>query len=239
MIDTHHIRTGSNLHSQRLPLKENGFTVLEVLLALFLTGILTAIFGMGLVAAVQSYDFSRNNAHIAQKAQLAMARMSRELMELIDIVAVSGDGDEPHIIYERLVDGNPPAVMRFGIHHHPGDNTIRLYTDLNTGETSLDGSTIDQGDPLIDDVAGLSLEYMQGASDWTLNTADDNIQLLSSVHLTLTLNRPDNPSQTQAFNTIIHLRNNNNFGGTAPTTTPESREDYSCFIDTLSQGASL
>lgn len=213
-----------------------GFTLLEVVLALFIVGILTAIFSLGLVAAVQSFEFSRTNAHIAQKTQLAMARLTRELMELTQIASVSSEGEDPYIIYDRLVEGNPPSVMRFGIHHHPDDSTIRIYTNLNAAQTSLSGSTISQGDALIDGVDNLALDYNEGAADWIFTSSPNNTQQLSSIELAMTLDRLDSPDQPQRFETTVHLRNNNNFGGATPTTTPASRDDYTCFIRTAIGG---
>jgi prepilin-type N-terminal cleavage/methylation domain-containing protein len=207
-----------------------GFTLLELVVSLFLMGLLTAIFGLGIVHAVEGYQFSRTNVHLAQKSQLAMARMRRELMELTDIVAVSGAGEDPFIIYERLVQGNTPSVARLGIHHHRASATIRLYTDLSPAVTHLDDSTIDQGDLLIDGVDSLSLAFFQGEDPWS---PGNDLQLLSTIGLDITLARPDKPGATQDFQTRIYLRNTNNFGGAAPTTTPVSRADYNCFIHAL------
>lgn len=224
-------------HLRKLPYRcgHAGITLLEVVIALFLMGILSAIFGMGLVGAVQSYEFSRTNTHIAQKAQLAMTRMSRELMELSRIIAVSTGENDPFIIYERLEQGNTTALARFGIHHHRGadGNTIRLYTHLDTNVAALDGSTIDQGDVLIDGVDTFSLEFYLGEDRWLLPTTVPDIQLLSIIDITMTLARTDKPGTSQDFQTRIHLRNTQNFGGANPTLTPVSSGDYSCFISTL------
>lgn len=207
-----------------------GFTLIEVVAALFLMAILTAIFGMGLVMAVQSHDFSRTNVHVAQKAELVMNRMSRELMELTDIIAVSGSGDDPFIIYERLTPETPITATRFGLHHNSSANTILLYTDLDSGVSRLDSSVADQGDVLIDGVQSLTLTYYQGIPTWSFGA---DIQRLSTIDLNLDLERADRTGQTENFNIRIHLRNTNNFGGAAPTTNPASRDDYSCFIKLL------
>ncbi len=207
-----------------------GFTLLEVVVSLILLGMLSAIFGMGLVKALQSHEFSRTNVDIAQKAQLAMTRMRRELSELTDIVAIDGTGDDPYIIYERLVQGHIPPRERFGIHYHQADGMVRIYTDLNPTITSLDAGTIDQGDVLVDGADSLSMNFYQGSATWSMGA---DIQLLSSIDLNLSLARPDALGQSQSFQTRLHLRNNNNYGGAAPTLDPVSRQDYSCFLDAL------
>jgi prepilin-type N-terminal cleavage/methylation domain-containing protein len=46
-----------------------GFTLVEVIAALALLGVLTAVFGMGIVAAARSFTFSRENVLVAQKGR--------------------------------------------------------------------------------------------------------------------------------------------------------------------------
>ena len=54
--------------------KDAGFTLIEVVLSLIIVGMMAAIAGMGIVTGTKGYVMARENAHIAQKAQLAMAR---------------------------------------------------------------------------------------------------------------------------------------------------------------------
>ncbi len=212
--------------------RQEGFTLLEIIVSLILLGILAAIAGMGLVAALKSYEFSRTNVHIAQKAQLAMTRITRELMELTDVIEATDDqttsGINRFIIYERLMEGNNQSVVRLGLHYLPGDGLIRLYTNLDGATTLLDENTIDQGDALMDDVRDITFELLTGQNPWNPDT--DNIDLLSTIRLTMVVERPDDPVHAQTFSTVVHMRNTDNFGGAAPTNNPPSRNDYSCFI---------
>jgi len=195
---------------------------------LVLLGLLTAIFGMGLVAAMKSHEFSRANVQLSQKGQLAMARITRELMELTQIEAIANTtaGEDPYIVYNRLLVGNDQTVGRFAIHFNPVDRTIRLYTGL-TISPPLNNFTIAQGDILLDGVAAFALTYFQGSDAWAWGS---DPRLLSSIGISLQMQRPDDPARTQSFSTVVYLRNTNNFGGAAPTTTPASVNDYSCFI---------
>lgn len=216
-----------------------GFTLLELIAALVLLGLLSAIFGMGLVAAMQTNAFSRTNVHLSQKAQLAMLRMSRELMELTDIEAVSNTsaGNDPFIIYRRIGPGNTQLPERYGMHYDPGTQNIYLYTDLNPAVSVLDNSTTAGGDVLIDNVRNLALTYYQSPQDtdpngsWTFGTQD--LKQLSSIKVELFLNRPDDPLNTQDFSTVVHLRNNDNHGGAPPGNLPATRFEYNCFITSL------
>ena len=188
--------------------RNGGFTFIEMISALALMAVLSAILGMGLVAAMQSYDFSRTNVQVAQKGQMAMARVARELAQLTAV----HDAADPYIIYERVQEDatGAPRATRFGLHFNPDDATLRLHTNLDPGTTSIAGS---QGDILVNQAAGFSLEYFQGANPWTPLY---DLRFLSTIQITLRLTRPDAPGRTQNFRTLVHMRNTGNEGGAAP-----------------------
>jgi hypothetical protein len=178
-----------------------------VIASLALLGILTAIFGMGLVAAMESYYFSRTNVVTAQKGQLAMHRLSRELAELTAIHQVGPN----YIVYERIEsNGSVPESRTMGIYYDP-EGGVRLFSDLpDTGPLSA-GSV--GGDILCDAVAAFTLAYYRGAETWSFG---QDIQLLSTIGITLGLNRADDAAHPHRFNTLVHLRNTSNAGGASP-----------------------
>ncbi|MEJ2155583.1 MAG: type II secretion system protein [Desulfobacteraceae bacterium] len=208
---------------------EKGFTLLELIASLVLLGLLSAVFGMGLVAAMQSHEFNRYNVHLAQKSQTALMRISRELRELNAIEAVSSGGD-PFIIYRRTDPSNQQSTVRYGLHFDSASHTLFLYTALDPNIGTLNSATTGNGDILINGVSSFSLQYLQGGSPWAWGS---DFELLSSIQVNLQLIRPERPDITEDFSTLVHLRNTNNYGGAAPTTHPVAREDYSCFIDIL------
>ena len=208
----------------------DGFTLLELLASLVLLGLLTAIFGMGLVAAMQSHEFNRNNAHMSQKSQSALMRISRELMELTVIEAINTGAGDPFIIYRRTDPTNSQATERYGLHYDTSNDNLLLYTALAPTITTLNSSTSGSGDILINRVRNFSLQYFQGSNPWAWGS---DFVLLSSIEINLQLMRPENSALTEDFTTVIHLRNTKNYGGAAPTIRPATRDDYSCFIDTL------
>jgi prepilin-type N-terminal cleavage/methylation domain-containing protein len=213
----------------------SGFTLIEIVVSLALLGLLTAVFGMGLVAAVRSHEFSRTNVHLAQKSQMAMVRIQRELTELIRITEVTDNqttiGINRFIIYERMMPGNNQSAVRFGLHYNPTDQSVYLYTDLDSAVTQLDGATIGQGDVLIDQVDNFTFECFKGPDPW--DEKFDEQSLLSTIRVTLNLARHDDPDNSQGFETLVYVRNNNNAGGVSPDTEPKTRNEYNCFIGSL------
>jgi prepilin-type N-terminal cleavage/methylation domain-containing protein len=208
---------------------DDGFTLLELITSLVLLGLLAAVFGMGIAAAVKSNAFSRANVQLAQRGQIAMARISREIRELTSIEAISAAGEDTYIIYYRLPEGTTQRNQRYAIHFSPTDQTLRIYSST-TVNPPLNESTISQSDILVDKVRGFSLNYYQGNLTWSWGS---NPSLLSSIQVILQLERPDDPAATQTFQTLVHLRNSENYGGATYTTNPPTRNEYSCFISSM------
>jgi len=191
-----------------------GFTFIEMIAALALMALLAAIFGMGLVSAVESYDFSRSNTDLAQKGQLAMARLSRELSALNHIVSEGSDSQSRYITYTRL-DADPatgePALSRFGIHFQRSTGKLLFYSDPSSDV--LDDTTAGQGDLLAENVDDFALTFFKGTVPWLSNS--DKLEALSTIQIELQLERPHYPGRTQRFSTLIRLHNTENTGGAA------------------------
>lgn len=60
---------------------QKGFTLIEMICVLLITGILSAIAGLGIVNLIQGYLFSKDNASLSAQTQVAMTRLTRELSE--------------------------------------------------------------------------------------------------------------------------------------------------------------
>ena len=68
--------------------------------SLLIVGILGAIAGMGLVTGMRGYMQAKENAHLAQKAQIALTRINRELIELEKVVNFDDEGTDQWIIFD-------------------------------------------------------------------------------------------------------------------------------------------
>ena len=203
-----------NLHSTNSGC--GGFTLIEVVVSLLIVGVIAAIAGMGIVTGTRGYLQTKENAHLAQKAQMAMLRIHRELMELTHIEAVQG-GSDPYVIFD-----NPVGRQAIALDSAAGE--ILLYA-LTAGDNDISDNT---GDVLADQVGGLTLTYHSGAAAWT--TASE-IELLSAIEVAFDLLAQES-ANTLSFSTTIHPRNTKNFGGAPPTGTPITAKQYQCFIGT-------
>ncbi len=204
-------------------LGDRGFTLLEVIASLVLLGLLAAVFGMGLVAALQSHEFSRSNVRLAQKAQPATMRIARELTELTHIE----DWSSTSILYQRMPLGTAAAVQRMGLVFDGANNVLRLVTNF-TGDPPL---SADQGEVLVDGVNQFNLNYLSDLQPW----GGIDMRRLSTIEIQLELLHPGESGATRQFHTRVHLRNTRNFGGATPTTQPASSGSYSCFVKAISQ----
>jgi len=184
--------------------KEAGFTLIEIIASLLIVGFMAVFAGMGIVSFTRGYMLAKENAHMTQKAQLAMSRLARELMELRDVTAAT-----------------PTSIAIEGI---TGNRTIGL--DGQALRIAESGVQLADGDLLIGDVAGFGYTYHYGGSEWTYGM---DIRLLSAVGIQLNLQRADSNLGSIRFETTVHPRNNNNYGG-APAIQESQIKTAYCFI---------
>jgi len=68
-----------------------GFSLIEVIAVLVIMGILAVGLSMGLIKGVEQYLFAGEATEISQKAQVAMARIKKELVGIISVDSISGN----------------------------------------------------------------------------------------------------------------------------------------------------
>ena len=177
---------------------DSGFTLFEIIVSLVIVGIMAAVAGMGIVTGVKGYVFTRENAHLAQKSNLAMKRITREFLEIIDVDPTNATGSS-------LVYRNSRGWTGIG--------TVNQNLKLRNGTNLPDATT---GDILIDNVASFNLSYFKddGSGNevaWVAGT--DDVTLLATIEIGLILNREDPDGGTISFSTAINPRNTGNAGG--------------------------
>ena len=165
---------------------ESGFTLVEIIVSLLLAAIIFSIAGIGIITGTQSYIFSMENAHTAQKAQIAMTRINRELMELVDISNASGS----FIEFETV-----------------SQDTRKIGLDGNYVKIAQGADPIGNGDILVDNVEadGFLITCKKDDQNWIQGA--DNINLLTSIEFELKFVRSDVSSGTITFSTTVCPRN--------------------------------
>ena len=186
---------------------ERGFTLIEFIATLIVVAILGAIAGMGLTTATKGYLFAKENAHLSQKAQVAMTRLRIELMDLMDI----GKADNSSIIFET-----PSGWIGMAV--------VGTDLKLRNGKSL---PTIEKGDVLIDNVSKFELKYYKGDQEWKPGV--DDIKELSTVQVNMSIDRKESGIGVVDFSAIFHIRNNGNYGGAPPGSQPPTQSQY-CFL---------
>ena len=172
-------------------IRDSGFTMIEVIVSLVLFGIIALVAGMGIVSFAKGYVFTRDSTHMAQKAQLAMARLNREFMEITNIAAKDDTQPDPYVIYDNISGRH--AIAKEG-------NVIKMFFDLSPPTTTTLPAN---GDILIDNVDSLTLSYYRdflAGQTWVLGT--DDMDLLTAIRFDLTL-----IGVGGNFSTVVYPRN--------------------------------
>jgi prepilin-type N-terminal cleavage/methylation domain-containing protein len=77
---------------------KKGFTLIEMVAILMIVGVIASISGMAIVTGMRGYLFAKENMSIGQKAQMATIRLTREMMELMNVTTA----EQWRITYDRM-----------------------------------------------------------------------------------------------------------------------------------------
>jgi len=192
--------------------KSAGFTLIEIVVTMIIVGIMASVAGLGILSGVRGYVFAKTNSAISEKAQLAMARMNRTFIEVLDITTASAS----RITYNRLSGG---VTTQETLYLDTADNSVKIAA----------GGSASGGDALVDSVNSLTLTYKTGTAAWSVGDAFEN---LSTIEINLVLARADGGNNV-TFASVVSPRNNGNRGGSTSTTVPPTT---GCFVATAAFG---
>lgn len=193
-----------------------GFTLIEIIAVMLIIGMLSGVAGLGIATGARSLMDARESSMLAQEAQLAMDRLTREIMELVDIPANSTSS----LLVLRNINTSR------SIQYVAASQDVRI-ADGTTGAAA--------GDVLINNVTAFSYTYWQGTTSSTSWASTNDPRRLSAIDISLTLSAPG--GTTRVFTSRVGIRNNDNRGGAAPTVVPPSLARYDiCFVATAASG---
>ncbi|TFG93741.1 MAG: type II secretion system protein [Syntrophobacterales bacterium] len=179
--------------------RESGFTLIEVIVALILTGMLAAAAGVGIMRGIDGYILSKETTRLSQKAQLAMERMRREMVQIKTVTTASSSS-----VGFTIPSGAVPA----------GSRGVGLYGDAV--KISVGSTAWASGDTLVDGVSSFTLTFLkEDGSSWT--TSDDDRDL-STIRIDLALDHSIEGVGPIVFSAYVNPRNAGNVLAPAATT---------------------
>lgn len=165
--------------------KQGGFTLVEVIAVLILVGLIGGMAVNILLYGVEAYVFSKRNASMAQRANLAVTRISRELIEITEV----GGAQPGRIDYETIYGS-------FAVKQEGDD----LYLVRDGADYLLfEGAANDAGQPLFE-------YFTQSGGTWV----PGGLEPLFSIRVSLVVDWPTGVNQTsqKTFIVVISPRNN-------------------------------
>ncbi len=180
--------------------REAGFTLIEIIVALSLTAILATAAGLGIVRGIEGYILAKETARLNQKAQLAMERMRREMVQAARMTTAASSS----IVFTIPRGASPSGPRGIG---------------LSAGEVkmSVGSAAWGTGDTLVDGVNSLTLTYYkQDGSAWTI--ADDYREL-STIRIDLALDHSIGGAAPFVLSAYVNPRNAGNPLSPPATTT--------------------
>jgi prepilin-type N-terminal cleavage/methylation domain-containing protein len=177
-------------------INQSGFTLIEAIVVLVLMGILAVGLSMGLINGVQNYIFASDASHLSSRAQVALARINKELINVTSISYRSSS----QVDYTRSY--SPPSCRQSA--------GCQYRLQMQNNKILLEGiSPVISAQVLIDHVADyptgstfLTFKHSSGA-DWSIETGN-TIDHLAQVNVLLILGYGSN--RTLTFNTSINPR---------------------------------
>ena len=160
---------------------EKAFTLIEVIVSLVLVGIIAAVAGFGLVKISQGYIFAKQNSETVQKAQIAMARIAKEL-EVATSISTTSLPTATSITYTRPVSTGTTTT-----------NTITISGGLVT--ISMSGNT---NNTLMNNIVTASSSFTYnyydtaGTPQQTTTPTAANVPNIYRIDIALTLNGASN-----------------------------------------------
>jgi prepilin-type N-terminal cleavage/methylation domain-containing protein len=187
--------------------KEAGFTLIEMIASLVILGILAIALSSAIMYGVGNLIYTREADQLSQKAQLAMARLDRELVDVRAISSVSAN----QINYTLSSDGNQYTILM-------ANGQITLQQGANTAWPLVGGIYTNNGD-----TAFLTYYYANG-SNWSVES-NNTINQLSLINVAIALSFQQSGqlkyNMPLRFNTTINPRNNNKTIPIAPNITTQ------------------
>ena len=197
---------------------QKGFTLIEIVVTLLLVGILATLGGMFIVRGVKGYVEVQQNSVATQKAQMAMSRINREILEMINVSSVA----------------NSTILPITGTNNCNGTNCVRtIGLEGNNLKIAFGSNSPVGGDILLDNVSSFNFAYYNGTNVTTTWPIGQDLNL-SAVGVNVNIARSDGKT-LPLFTALIVPRNNGNLGGANIPNNLSAPAGW-CFVATAAYG---
>ncbi|MDO9464609.1 MAG: prepilin-type N-terminal cleavage/methylation domain-containing protein [bacterium] len=162
-----------------LTVDKKGFTIIELIMVIVITGIIAGITAMLLLQVMNVYSFVTVREVILSDGELAMGRMSREIRQIEDVYSIY-KADSEEIEFED-------AYYNLINFRRSGGSLLRNSDELATDLTSLtfQYTTSDGNPPVVNDPATPEEEetnIKRIQINLTIKKGDEEIALQSQVY---------------------------------------------------------
>lgn len=194
-------------------LKYRGFTLIEVLLALFITAILITILSIVFNTGLRSYRQGKDLLEITRKGQLVLGQMTRELVgAMVQENYIPFEGNNSSIFFMAPAE-NSSELDLCEIGYLVETEKLKRHF-LTYGASGFEyPNAVDYNElykqPFCDKVTGFKLRYREGAN-WS-DSWNSSAELPELVEIGVTIQgKYGNPLQEKTFTTWIYLPNSTN-----------------------------
>jgi len=156
---------------------EKGFTLVELIVTLVLVGIIGTFTTLFMYTGLNGYLRAKDTSEGALKAQIALDRIS---LELLDINSVSDFNDDVNVDYTSVT---LPLARR--IRYDPGGGDGKIFLSVGGNENLL-----------LDDVPTFS---MTATYNRDLNYYGDNVNEVEAIEVSFTVGQIERSFRTRIF----------------------------------------
>lgn len=204
-------------------MNHKAFTLLEVLLALFITAILITILSVIFNTGLRSYRQGKDLLEITRKGQLIIGQMTRELVGAIvqaDYIQFKGtdNSNSDSIYFMAPIPDNSGRIDLCKIEYSLVEGKILRYFNTISSESEYSNVPVNytggRRDTFCPDVKKFNLRYCSTNNNWDDNwsPADTTKELPGLVEVTVEISGmyPKEKPQSRTFTTWIYLPNSTN-----------------------------
>ena len=188
------------------------FSLLEVLVAVAIVGVLSAAVSIAFRSGAQSWTKAKARMDVYQNARIALDVMSRELAAAVNVSGVMVmKGDDVtgglNILTFMTVSDETLYQVSYSLEDNPGygeDIIERAYIKNPDDYDVTDDETLTDTDDLAYSLTGLEFQY---DSEFGMTPGWNNTGLPNAVRITVT---EDSTATTpRRFSTVVYLPNSN------------------------------